>query len=88
MGGFWLFRWGRRNDRRAELSEAATEAAFAKLRKRPGAPGQTTAQAPAKRDETVARFRNSMAQFLGIVGLLMILGGIVAMVFGIFYVSD
>lgn len=33
----------------------------------------------------MARFRNSMAQFLGIVGLLMIIAGLVAMVFGAFY---
>ncbi len=33
LGGFWLFRWARRNDSRAEIAALMAEAAINKLRK-------------------------------------------------------
>lgn len=84
LGGFTLFRWARRNDNRAEIAAASAEAAFSKLRKK------SSGKAPAEPATTAnrgmaARFRNSMAQFLGIVGVLAIIAGLVALIFGIFY---
>ncbi|MBS0232951.1 MAG: hypothetical protein JSR99_05650 [Proteobacteria bacterium] len=86
LGGFWLFRWGRRNDDRDAIAAAATEAAINKLRK--NSPGKTRVPPPpAAKIGAAARFRNAMAQFLGIVGLLMIIAGPVLIVFGIFYTA-
>ncbi|HML27420.1 MAG TPA: hypothetical protein PKE16_01005 [Hyphomicrobium sp.] len=84
LGGFWLFRWARQNDSRAAIAAAATEAAINKLRKKTGAVGAAPAQTSAG-SSARARFRNSMAQFFGIVGGLMMIAGLVAMVFGVFY---
>lgn len=86
FGGFWLFRWARRNDTRAAIAAATTEAAINKLRKKPGAAdlGQPKASAGSS---ARTRFRNSMAQFFGIIGLLMIIAGFVAMTFGVFYIA-
>jgi predicted lysophospholipase L1 biosynthesis ABC-type transport system permease subunit len=84
LGGFWLFCWGKRNDRRAEISAPATEAAFNKLRKKPTTKAEVSNR-PSTGRGAADRLRNSMAQFLGIVGLLMVIAGIVAMVFGVFY---
>ncbi|WP_414462036.1 hypothetical protein [Hyphomicrobium sp. DY-1] len=86
LGGFWLFRWARRNDTRAAIAAATTEAAINKLRKKPGAagPGQPKASAGGS---ARTRFRNSMAQFFGIVGILMVIAGLVAMTFGVFYTA-
>ncbi|MFA5955743.1 hypothetical protein [Hyphomicrobium sp.] len=84
LGGFWLFRWARRNDSRAEIAALTASAAINKLRK--NSPGRSQIKpATSARGGAMARFRNSMAQFLGIVGLLMIIAGLVAMVFGAFY---
>lgn len=84
LGGFWLFRWARQNDSRAAIAAATTEAAINKLRKKSGAAGPAPAKTSAG-STARTRFRNSMAQFFGIVGVLMMIAGIVAMVFGIFY---
>jgi hypothetical protein len=84
LGGFWLFRWARRNDSRAEIAALATEAAINKLRKK--SPGRSQIKsATSAGGGAMARFRNSMAQLLGIIGLLMAMAGLVAMVFGTFY---
>jgi hypothetical protein len=84
LGGMALFRWARRNDNRAAMAVATTEAAFSKFRKK--SPGKAPAE-PATTAKTgmAARFRNSMAQFLGIVGVLAIIAGLVALIFGAFY---
>ncbi len=84
LGGFWLFRWARRNDAQAEISAATTEAAINKLLKNPQAKAETAKPSSAGSGAAV-RFRNSMAQFFGIVGALMMMAGIVAIVFGAFY---
>jgi hypothetical protein len=84
LGGFWLFRWARQNDRSAQLAAAEVDATLNKLRKKSSAQGNSAATPPAGKVAAV-RFRNSMAQFFGIVGILMILVGLVAMVFGVFY---
>jgi hypothetical protein len=84
LGGFWLFRWARRNDASAEIAAATTEAAINKLRKNSAATVNTKPATSAGGGAAV-RFRNSMAQFLGIVGILMVIAGLVAMVFGVFY---
>jgi hypothetical protein len=85
--GIWLFRWGRRNDMSAQLAAATAEAAINKLRK--NSSPKTKPNAPAAtRGSTAARFRNSMAQLLGIVGILMIIAGLVAMIFGVFYTGS
>jgi hypothetical protein len=82
--GFWLFRWARRNDASAEVKAAATEAAVNKLLK--NSPGKVPAASPAAAKKRAAtNFRNSMSQLFGIVGFLMIIAGLVAIVFGIFY---
>ncbi len=74
LGGFWLFRWGRRNDSRAAIAAATTEAAVNKLRRKSQTKVQD-AQTSSTGRGTAARLRNSMAQFLGIVGLLMVIAG-------------
>lgn len=86
FGGFWLFRWAQRNDTRAAIATATTEAAINKLRKKPGAAGPDQPKASAG-SSARTRFRNSMAQFLGIVGILMVIAGFVAMTFGVFYIA-
>ncbi len=87
LGGFWLFRWGQRNDDRGVIAAAAAEAAINKLRK--NSPGKTRASpAPAAKIGAATRFRNAMAQFLAIVGLLMIIAGPVLIVFGLFYAAE
>jgi Na+/melibiose symporter-like transporter len=83
LGGFWLFRWARRNDSRAAISTAATAAAINKLRR--NSPGKTSPRPV--RASMAETFRNAMSQFLGIVGLLMIIAGLVAAIFGVFYVG-
>ncbi len=84
LGGIWLFRWGRRNNKSAEIAAATAEAAINKLRKNSSAKINTAASG-STRGSAAVRFRNSMAQFLGIVGALMIIAGLVAMIFGVFY---
>ena len=84
FAGLWLFRWARRNDASAEIAAATAEAAFGKFRKNSSTKDQGKSAA-ASRAKRAVYFRNSMAQFLGIVGVLAIITGIVAMVFGIFY---
>ena len=84
LGGFWLFRWARRNDNSAAISAATAEAAINKLRRKSAGIGQPTPVAAAGMG-AAARFRNAMAQFFGIVGILMVIAGLVAMVFGAFY---
>ncbi|MFT3730126.1 MAG: hypothetical protein QM780_01705 [Hyphomicrobium sp.] len=79
LAGLWLIRWARRNDGSAEISAATAEAAFDKLRKKPG---QKSAPKPGL---AAVRFRSSMAQFFGIVGTLMAIAGLVSIVFGVFY---
>ncbi len=86
FAGLWLFRWARRNDNRAEIAMASTEAALNKLRK--PSPGSTRPAATSPKSGTAARFRNSMAQFIGIVGVVMVIAGLVLIVFGIFYPPD
>lgn len=82
--GFWLFRWARRNSASAELAAATTEAAVNKLLK--NSAGKVPAAGPgAAKKRAAANFRNAMSQFFGIVGFLMIISGLVAIVFGIFY---
>ena len=82
--GFWLFRWARWNDASDEIAAATTEAAINKLLKKPPAKVEG-AKPPSAGKVAAARFRNSMAQFLGIVGILMVIAGLVAIVFGVFY---
>jgi hypothetical protein len=84
LGGIWLFRWGRRNDRSGEIAAATAEAAINKLRKNTS-PKEKPPAAGSTRSSAAERFRNSMAQFLGIVGALMIIAGLVSMIFGVFY---
>ena len=86
IAGLWLFRWARRNDNRAEIAMASTEAALNKLRK--PSPGSPRPPAASPKGSTAARFRNSMAQFIGIVGVVMLIAGLVLIVFGIFYPPD
>ncbi len=82
--GFWLFRWARRNNASAELKAAATEAAVNKLLKNSASKAPAASSTTAK-NRAAANFRNAMSQFFGIVGFLMIIAGLVAVVFGIFY---
>lgn len=84
LGGFWLFRWARRNDTRGAIAAATAEATINKLRKKPG-PAASGHPKDAAGSSARTRFRNSMAQFFGIVGILMVLAGLVAMTFGVFY---
>jgi predicted negative regulator of RcsB-dependent stress response len=84
LGGFWLFRWARKNDTSAEIAAVEMDTALNKLRKKSSADEKATASPPAGK-VAAARFRNSMAQFLGIVGMLMLIAGLVAIVFGVFY---
>jgi hypothetical protein len=85
--GLWLFRWGRQNDASAEIAAATAEAAFEKFRKKsPTKDAQKSAFAA--KPKAKVYFRNSMAQFFGIVGVLMTIAGIVAIVFGIFYGAE
>jgi hypothetical protein len=84
LGGFWLFRWARKNDTSAEIKAATTEAAFGKLLKKTSTKVEGTGS-PSTGKVAAARFRNSMAQFFGIVGILMAIAGLVAIVFGMFY---
>lgn len=84
FAGFWLFRWARRNDTRAAISAAHAEATINKLRKKSAAPSPSQPKASAGSSARI-HFRNSMAQFLGIVGLLMVIAGFLAMTFGVFY---
>ena len=83
LGGLWLFRWARRNDNSAAIAAATTGAAINKLRK--NSVKSAGMPSPAARISTAARFRNSMAQLLGIVGILMLIAGLLAAVFGVFY---
>lgn len=79
LGGFGLFRWARRNDSRAQIAAATTEAALNKLLK------NSAGKAP--KPGTAALFRNAMAQFLGILGIVMMIAGLVLIVFGMLYVA-
>jgi len=78
--GFIMFRWARRNDAMDEVNLAAREAAVQKLLKTPGAKPPGTSKKRA-----TANFRHAMSQFFGIVGFLLIIAGIVAAIFGVFY---
>ncbi len=83
LGGLWLFRWARRNDASEAIAAATADVAINKLRK--NSPKPAGAPSPAARISTATRFRNSMAQLAGILGILMLISGLVAAVFGIFY---
>jgi uncharacterized membrane protein len=82
--GFWLFRWARRNSASAEVAAATTEVAVNKLFKN-SASKVPAGGSTAKKQRAAANFRNAMSQLFGIVGFLMIIAGLVAVVFGIFY---
>ncbi len=84
--GFWLFRWASRNDTSAEIAAATTEAAINQFRKK--SPTKAPSVRPPAGKIAAVRFLNSMAQFFGIVAVLMMIAGIVATVFGIFYTGS
>jgi hypothetical protein len=89
--GALLFRWGRRNDTSAAIASAGARAALNRLRGKKSTAATGADHAGVTRRASgvsmAVKFRNSMAQFLGIVGILMMLAGLTAVVFGMFYVS-
>src|SRR5512136_701681 len=80
LAGYWLFRWSSRNSAASEIANATKEAALHKLFK--GNPGDPP---PAVKKLPEHHFRRAIAQFLGIVGFLLIIAGLMAALLGIFY---
>lgn len=80
LAGLWLFRWASRNNSADEVAAATTEAAINKFLKK----GAAGSPAPAKK-RAMAQFRHAMSQFIGIIGFLLILAGLMAALLGVFY---
>lgn len=78
--GFLLVRWAARS-RSSSHGAAVKQSAIRKLF---GAPPRNR---EAARKMPGPSFRGSMAQFLGIVGFLLIIAGLLAALLGIFYVA-
>ncbi len=85
--GVWLIRWAARNNMAGRISDATAESAADGLRARGKAGVDQLRSSEKATREKVARYsaRNSMSQLAGIIGFMLVMGGLLAVVLGVYY---
>ncbi len=76
--GIWLWRWSSRHDTSSKLAEANAEATLKALK---GQQGETREQ---KRERTKTSSLLDLTRFVGVVGFLLIMTGLLLMALGLF----
>ncbi len=85
--GVWLIRWAARNNMAGQISGVTSDAAADSLRARGKAGAEQLRASEKLTREKVARYsaRNSMSQLAGVLGFILVMGGLMAIVLGVYY---
>jgi len=85
--GVWLIRWAARNNMATRISDVTAESAADNLRARGKSGVEQLRNSDKVTRDKIARYsaRNSMSQLAGIVGFMLVMGGLLAIVLGVYY---